>query len=110
MSKPIVVIVCMARSSESWEPQQLPHPWHRCAGGGAVHSINFGHGLAQRKLTLCANTGHELAYSITSTAPTSTDGGNVRPSALAVLMLMAKSRWVGPWNGNSLARSPLRIR
>src|ERR1700722_1635507 len=31
MSKPIVVIVCMARSSESWEPQQRPHPWHRCA-------------------------------------------------------------------------------
>src|SRR6266404_9606901 len=43
MSKPIVVIVCMARSSESWEPQQRPHPWHRCAGGGAVHSINNGH-------------------------------------------------------------------
>src|ERR1700688_2475717 len=42
MSKPIVVIVCMARSSESWEPQQRPHPWHRCAGGGAVHSINTG--------------------------------------------------------------------
>src|SRR4029077_5795503 len=43
MSKPIVVIVCMARSSESREPQQRPHPWHRCAGGGAVHSINNGH-------------------------------------------------------------------
>src|SRR6266403_2079463 len=42
MSKPIVVIVCMVRSSESWEPQQRPHPWHRCAGGGAVHSINIG--------------------------------------------------------------------
>src|SRR5258705_12523699 len=42
MSKPIVVIVCMVRSSESWEPQQRPHPWHRCAGGGAVHSITNG--------------------------------------------------------------------
>src|SRR5260370_33552372 len=42
MSKPIVVIVCMVRSSESWEPQQRPHPWHRCAGGGAVHSIKPG--------------------------------------------------------------------
>jgi hypothetical protein len=42
MSKPIVVIICMARSSESWEPQQRPHPWHRCAGGGAVHSIKYG--------------------------------------------------------------------
>src|SRR6266576_2525147 len=44
MSKPIVVIVCMVRSSESWEPQQRPHPWHRCAGGGAVHSIKSGSG------------------------------------------------------------------
>jgi hypothetical protein len=42
MSKPIVVIVCMARSSESWEPQQRPHPWHARAGGGAVHSIKNG--------------------------------------------------------------------
>ena len=25
---PIVVIVCMDSSSESWEPQQRPHPWH----------------------------------------------------------------------------------
>ena len=42
MSKPIVVIVCMARSSEWWEPNSTPLPWHRCAGGGAVHSINNG--------------------------------------------------------------------
>ena len=27
---------------QSWEPQQRPHPWHRCAGGGAVHSIELG--------------------------------------------------------------------
>jgi hypothetical protein len=40
MSKPIVVTLCMARSSESWEPSQGPHPWHSRAGGGAVHSIN----------------------------------------------------------------------
>src|SRR6478672_9157447 len=39
MSRPIVVIICMASSSESWEPQQRPHPWHSRAGGGAVHSI-----------------------------------------------------------------------
>src|SRR5262249_25573525 len=26
-------------SSESWGPQQHPHPWHFRAGGGAVHSI-----------------------------------------------------------------------
>src|SRR3954447_6233000 len=31
MSRPIVVIVCMDSASESWEPQQLPQPWHpRC--------------------------------------------------------------------------------
>jgi hypothetical protein len=30
------------RVGNSWEPQQRPHPWHRCAGGGAVHSINSG--------------------------------------------------------------------
>src|SRR6266851_5046112 len=40
MSNPIVVTVCMDSSSESWEPQQRPHPWHSRAGGGAVHSIN----------------------------------------------------------------------
>jgi hypothetical protein len=45
ISKPIVVIVCMACSSESREPQQRPHPWHRCAGGGAVHSISSGSSL-----------------------------------------------------------------
>src|SRR5258708_12098937 len=42
MSRPIVVIVCMVSSSESWEPQQRPHPWHSRAGGGAVHSIMNG--------------------------------------------------------------------
>src|SRR5271169_1789190 len=43
MSRPIVVIVCMTSSSESWEPQQRPHSWHSRAGGGAVHSIKSGH-------------------------------------------------------------------
>src|SRR5215469_7993806 len=42
MSRPIVVIVCMFGSSESWEPQQAPHQWHSRAGGGAVHSIITG--------------------------------------------------------------------
>src|SRR5258707_8987081 len=53
MSKPIVVIVCMVRSSESWEPQQRPHPWHRCAGGGAVHSIKLGSPEVQPGGLLC---------------------------------------------------------
>jgi len=33
----------MGSSSESWEPNQHPHPWHSRAGGGAVHSINRRH-------------------------------------------------------------------
>src|SRR5512132_2857451 len=32
----------MVGSSESWGPQQRPHPWHFRAGGGAVHSIRTG--------------------------------------------------------------------
>jgi hypothetical protein len=46
MSRPIVVIVCMGRSSESWEPYQRPHSWHSRAGGGAVHSIKSGNALS----------------------------------------------------------------
>src|SRR5215472_5630276 len=42
MSRPIVVIVCMFGSFESWEPQQAPHRCHSRAGGGAVHSIKSG--------------------------------------------------------------------
>src|SRR6266849_6558801 len=42
MSRPIVVIICMGSSSDSWEPYQRPHPWHSRAGGGAVHSITSG--------------------------------------------------------------------
>jgi hypothetical protein len=45
MSRPIVVIVCMGSSSESWEPYQRPHSWHSRAGGGAVHSIKSGPSL-----------------------------------------------------------------
>src|SRR3989442_10793362 len=43
MSRPIVVTACMFGSSESWGPQQHPHPWHFRAGGGAVHSIKSSH-------------------------------------------------------------------
>src|SRR5215471_5970310 len=32
MSRPIVAIVCMGSSSESWEPQQTPTSWHSRAG------------------------------------------------------------------------------
>src|SRR6267154_5449449 len=85
MSKPTVVIVCMTRSSESWEPQQRPHPWHSRAGGGAVHSIM--NGLIRRS--------KRHLYSITLSARPSCEGGTARPSALAVLRLTISSDFVG---------------
>src|SRR5260370_24620181 len=85
MSRPIVVIVCMDSSSESWEPQQRPHPWHSRAGGGAVHSIM--NGLMRRS--------KRHLYSITLSARPSSEGGTARPSALAVLRLTISSDFVG---------------
>ena len=99
MSRPIVVTVCMDSFSESREPQQRPHPWHSSAGGGAVHSIK--NELMRR------NKLHP--YSITSSALASSDGGTVRPSALAVFMLITNSNLVGCSTGRSKGRAPLRI-
>src|SRR5277367_3350730 len=42
ISRPIVVIVCMTWLLRIVGPYQHPHPWHSCAGGGAVHSIISG--------------------------------------------------------------------
>jgi hypothetical protein len=52
----------------------------------------------------------KLLYSITSSARASSDGGTVRPSALAVLRLMTNSNLVGCWTGKSAGLAPLRIR
>src|SRR5262249_1791349 len=54
----------------------------------------------------------ELAppHSITSSARESTDGGTVRPSALAVLRLITSSYLVGACTGKSAGFSPLRMR
>src|SRR5713226_919905 len=49
-------------------------------------------------------------YSITSSARASSVGGTVRPSALAVLRLMASSYLVGACTGRSAGFSPLRMR
>src|SRR5262249_52999487 len=48
-------------------------------------------------------------YSITSSARASTDGGMVRPRALAVLRLMTSSNFVGCSTGRSAGLAPLRI-
>jgi hypothetical protein len=49
------------------------------------------------------------AYSITSSARTSTDGGIINPSALAALLLMISSSLVGNSTGRSPGWAPLRI-
>src|SRR5262245_44220679 len=49
------------------------------------------------------------AYSITSSARASRDGGAVRPSALAVLRLMTSSNFVGCSTGKLAGLAPLRI-
>ena len=50
-----------------------------------------------------------VGHSITSSARARIDGGTVRPSALAVLRLMASSKVVGCWTGRSAGLAPLRI-
>ena len=64
-----------------------------------------------------AEEGDELAslhgiarHSITLSARTSRAVGKVRPSALAVFMLMCSSTFVGCWTGRSAGFSPLRMR
>src|SRR4029077_9228837 len=54
----------------------------------------------------------ELAppHSITSSARASSDGGTVRPSALAVFRLITSSYLVGACTGRSAGFSPLRMR
>jgi hypothetical protein len=49
-------------------------------------------------------------HSITSSASASRFAGTLRPSALAVLRLMASSNVVGRWTGRSAGFSPLRMR
>src|SRR5262245_13389715 len=51
-----------------------------------------------------------VSYSMTSSARASTDGGIVRPSALAVLRLIASWYLVGVCTGRSAGFSPLRMR
>src|SRR5262249_13870254 len=56
---------------------------------------------------------NELAtpnHSITSSARASSDGGTSRPSALAVLRLIAYSNLVGACTGRSAALAPRRMR
>jgi hypothetical protein len=62
------------------------------------------------KATRMALTGHGgTAHSITSSARASKEGGTVRPSALAVFMLITSWNLVGCSTGRSEGLAPLRI-
>src|SRR5262249_4120935 len=55
------------------------------------------------------NADPEPPHSITSSARASTEGGIVRPSALAVLRLISKRSFVGCSTGRSAGLAPLMI-
>ena len=52
----------------------------------------------------------QALYSTTSSTRASSAGGTARPSALAVLRLIARSNFVGCWTGRSAGFSPWNIR
>src|SRR5215813_2817215 len=66
----------------------------------------------ERPRSRAAEQRDELAplHSMTWVARASTDGGTSRPSALAVLRLIASSYFVGACSGRSAGFWPLRIR
>jgi hypothetical protein len=67
----------------------------------------------ERPYSRCAaEKSDELAsfHSITSSARASSDGGTVRPSALAVLRLIASSYLFGACTGRSAGFSPFKMR
>src|SRR5262249_40958998 len=71
-----------------------------------------GHVQCTTPCLLWANSGlmqcnNRIDYSITSSAATSSDGGIVRPSALAVLRLITNSNLVGCSIGRSSGLAPL---
>ena len=63
--------------------------------------------LGQSRLN---NFSKQRAYSITSSAMLSSPDERVRPSALAVFILITNSNLVGCWIGSSPTLDPLRVR
>src|SRR3954454_14062675 len=77
-------------------------------------TLELGHCPMKSALRICANNGlmhrsERQLYSITSSAWASSVGGTVRPSDLAVLMLITNSNLVGCCTGRSDGLAPLRI-
>src|SRR5262249_3499360 len=85
------------------EPEQEANPSHKFPL--RTRRERPGHRRAAEKT-------NELAppHSITSSARASSEGGTVRPSALAVLRLTASSNVVGCSTGRSAGLAPLRMR
>src|SRR5262245_44149110 len=84
---------------------------HMCGAKGDVRfSPKSDHVHCKRLLPLCANSGHCMLYSNTSSAHPTSVLGTLRPSALAVLRLIYSSTFVDCCTGSSAGLSPLRIR
>jgi hypothetical protein len=79
---------------------------------GGLPDVRFtptsGHQQAHLRRPLCAKTGSRLVYSITSSAISRKSREIVRPSAFAVLRLMASSNLLGCSTGRSEGFAPLR--
>ena len=88
--------------------------WHKADVIWAQRGVRFqgesGHDADWLSLPSLTLSGHgETAHSITSSARASKEGGTVRPSALAVFMLIASSNLVGCSTGRSEGLAPFRI-
>jgi hypothetical protein len=89
--------------------------WGRCQRRtliGVRLTPKSGHQSDVAPCPLCAKSGlmhrsKKDRYSITSSARPSSESGMVRPSALAVFMLMISSTLVACWTGRSATFSPL---
>jgi hypothetical protein len=78
--------------------------------GGRISSIAIMTGAVLTVPFTQLRTRIATPYSISSSARNRKDSGMVRPSALAVFMLITSSNFTGTWTGRSLAFVPLRIR
>src|SRR6516165_2566941 len=91
---------------------------HKSVNASTPVDVRFtpesGHGSARSGCPLCAKSGHNavrqiLAYSITSSAVTSSADGTVTPSVFAHLRLSASTNLVGCSTGRSAGFLPFRI-
>src|SRR5215472_7436149 len=77
---------------------------------GSPQGIAFLPGGARPLVAALASSWRTARHSITSSARASSVGGTSRPSALAVLRLIARLYLVAAWTGRSAGFSPLSMR